>query len=229
MNNALLNQLVDSTGGTSLGLFSYSIVLSFILSFILSKSFIYFSKSISNPYSLSRVIPLISIGTTIIIAVIKSSLALSLGLVGALSIVRFRTPIKEPEDLAFIFFSVGIGIACGAYQYKVAIVGLILILLALFLLKRFDRKVSENNLIRISLTSIRPEEISGLIELITKYCRKLDFNNLSISNTETNKNTSIALTIIPKNKEFSNLNYLSNEINKVYPRASFTIIDSQSF
>ena len=229
MNNTLLNQLVDSTGGTSLGLFSYSIVLSFILSFILSKSFIYFSKSISNPYSLSRVIPLISIGTTIIIAVIKSSLALSLGLVGALSIVRFRTPIKEPEDLAFIFFSVGIGIACGAYQYKVAIVGLILILLALFLLKRFDRKVSENNLIRISLTSIRPEEISGLIELITKYCRKLDFNNLSISNTETNKNTSIALTIIPKNKEFSNLNYLSNEINKVYPRASFTIIDSQSF
>ena len=228
MNNTLLNQLTYSTDGTSVGLFSYSIILSFILSYILSKSFIFFSKIISNPYSLSRVLPLIAIGTTIIIAVIKSSLALSLGLVGALSIVRFRTPIKEPEELAFIFFSVGIGIACGAYQYKAAIVGLSFILLSLFLLNKFDRKVSENNLIRISLTCINPEEISGLIELVTKYSKKVDFNNLSIFNTETNKNTSIALTIIPKNKKFTNLNQLSSEINKSYPGASFTILDSQS-
>ena len=88
--------------------------------------------------------------------------------------------------------------------------------------------MSENNLIRISLTSIRPEEISGLIELVTKYSKKVDFNNLSIFNTETNKNTSIALTIIPKNKKFINLNHLSSEINKSYPEASFTILDSQS-
>ena len=229
MNNTFLDQFSVAAGGTSVGLFSYSIVLSFILSYILSKSYIYFSKSLSNPYSLSRVLPLIAIGTTIIIAVIKSSLALSLGLVGALSIVRFRTPIKEPEELSFIFFSVGIGIACGAYQYKAAIVGLALIIVSLYLLKRFDKKVSENNLIRISITCIRPEETSGLIKLITKYSKTVDFNNLSVTNADTNQNTSLALTIIPINKEFTNIDYLANEIAKTYPSASFTILDSQSF
>ena len=229
MNNTILNQLADSTGGTSLGLFTYSIILSFILSYILSKSYIFFSKSLSNPYSLFRVLPLIAIGTTIIIAVIKSSLALSLGLVGALSIVRFRTPIKEPEELAFIFFSVGIGIACGAYQFKAAIIGLSLILVSLYLLKRSDRKVSENDFIKISITRILPEETSGLIKLITQYCKKVDFNNLSISNSDERKNTSIALTIIPKNKDFNNLDKLANEITKTYPSAAFTILDSQSF
>ena len=49
----------------------------------------------------------------LVITVVKSSLALSLGLVGALSIVRFRTPIKEPEDLVYIFISIGIGIGIG--------------------------------------------------------------------------------------------------------------------
>ncbi|KGF91710.1 MULTISPECIES: DUF4956 domain-containing protein [Prochlorococcus] len=229
MNNTILDQLSVTTGGTSVVLFSYSIVLSFILSYILSKSYIYFSKSLSNPYSLFRVLPLIAIGTTIIIAVIKSSLALSLGLVGALSIVRFRTPIKEPEELSFIFFSVGIGIACGAYQYKAAIVGLALIIVSLYLLKRFDKKVSENNLIRISITCIRPEETSGLINLITKYSKTVDFNNLSVTNADTNQNTSLALTIMPINKEFTNIDYLANEIAKTFPSASFTILDSQSF
>ena len=80
----------------SIGSFVVSIFLSFILSFLLSKIYRAQSNSFSNPETLAKVLPILSIGTTIIIVVVKSSLALSLGLVGALSIVRFRTPIKEP-------------------------------------------------------------------------------------------------------------------------------------
>jgi len=57
---------------------------------------------------------LVSLATTLIILTIKSSLALSLGLVGALSIVRFRTPIKEPEELSYLFLAVGLGVGMGA-------------------------------------------------------------------------------------------------------------------
>ena len=99
----------------------------------------------------------------------------------------------------------------------------------MYLLKRFDKKVSESNLIRISISSIRPEETSKLIELITKYSKKVDFNNLSVSSSDNNQNTSLALTIIPKNKDFTNLDYLANDIAQKYPLASFTILDSQSF
>ena len=52
----------------------------------------------------------------IIITIVKSSLALSLGLVGALSIVRFRTAIKDPEELSFLFISIAIGLGMGANQ-----------------------------------------------------------------------------------------------------------------
>ena len=104
----------------SIGSFVVSIFLSFILSFLLSKIYRAQSNSFSNPETLARVLPILSIGTTIIIVVVKSSLALSLGLVGALSIVRFRTPIKEPEELTYIFLTIGIGLATGANQYSIA-------------------------------------------------------------------------------------------------------------
>ena len=67
------------------------------------------------------VLPVICLTTLLVISVVKSSLALSLGLVGALSIVRFRTPIKEPEELAYIFLAIAIGLALGADQKEVAV------------------------------------------------------------------------------------------------------------
>ncbi|MDA1231382.1 MAG: DUF4956 domain-containing protein [Planctomycetota bacterium] len=71
--------------------------------------------------SLSRVFPLLSIVTTAMIAVVKSSLALSLGLVGALSIVRFRAAIKEPEELVYLFLCIAIGLSLGAEQPLLAV------------------------------------------------------------------------------------------------------------
>ena len=58
----------------------------------------------------------LGVTTTIVIMIVKSSLALSLGLVGALSIVRFRAAIKEPEELVYLFLIIAIGLGCGANQ-----------------------------------------------------------------------------------------------------------------
>ena len=63
---------------------------------------------------------LLCVTTTIVIMVVKFSIALSLGLVGALSIVRFRAAIKEPEELVYLFLVIGVGIANGAGQYVAA-------------------------------------------------------------------------------------------------------------
>ena len=87
-----------------------------ILSFILMLHYNHFSHSLSNRAAFSRIFPLIILTTLVVITIVKSSLALSLGLVGALSIVRFRTPIKEPEELAYLFISIAVGLGLGADQ-----------------------------------------------------------------------------------------------------------------
>lgn len=80
-----------------------------------------FSGSASGTDSVSRSFPLLLIITTAVIAVVKSSLALSLGLVGALSIVRFRAAIKEPEELVYLFLCIAVGLALGAEKFMLAI------------------------------------------------------------------------------------------------------------
>ena len=80
------------------------------------------SSSVSNTNLISGVFPLLIMVTVCVIAVVKSSLALSLGLVGALSIVRFRTAIKDPEELVWLFMCIAVGVSLGASQLLFAIV-----------------------------------------------------------------------------------------------------------
>jgi len=86
----------------------------------------------SKSFAISLVV--VSMITSIIILAIQSSIVISLGMVGALSIVRFRTAIKNPMDLAFLFWSISIGIICGAGIYEVAVIGTIVIAVVMLLL-----------------------------------------------------------------------------------------------
>ena len=85
-----------------------------------------FSASSSDTDSITRVFPLLLMVTTAVIAVVQSSLALSLGLVGALSIVRFRAAIKDPEELVYLFLCIAIGLALGAEKIFLAL-GLVVV------------------------------------------------------------------------------------------------------
>ncbi|HEY7699435.1 MAG TPA: DUF4956 domain-containing protein, partial [Vicinamibacteria bacterium] len=86
-----------------------------------------FGSSVSNRDSFSAVFPMLTAVTVLIILVVKSSLALSLGLVGALSIVRFRAAIKSPEELVYLFFCIGIGVALGAEHRLLALVAVLVV------------------------------------------------------------------------------------------------------
>ena len=80
---------------------------------------------------------MITMVTTIVMVVIGSNISVSLGMVGALSIIRFRTAVKDPRDTAFIFWCVVSGLACGTQNYTIVIVGSVFICLILFLFKKF--------------------------------------------------------------------------------------------
>jgi hypothetical protein len=88
--------------------FAINIAIAALLATILSFVYARFGDSLSNRRSFGRNFVLIATTTVLIISIVKSSLALSLGLVGALSIVRFRAAIKEPEELAYLFMTIAI-------------------------------------------------------------------------------------------------------------------------
>ena len=86
----------------------------------------------SKNFAISR--PVIAMITATIIIAIQSNAVISLGMVGALSIVRFRTAVKDPMDLAFMFWTISVGIVCGAGLHEVALEGSILITIVMLAL-----------------------------------------------------------------------------------------------
>ena len=90
---------------------------------------------------------MITMVTTIVMVVIGSNISVSLGMVGALSIIRFRTAVKDPRDTAFIFWCVVSGLACGTQNYTIVIVGSVFICLILFLFKKLATRDNEYVLI----------------------------------------------------------------------------------
>jgi len=112
----------------SLAAHGMNLVVGLILSLIVAWYYEHFGQSLSNRNKFAQLLPVLTMTTTLVISVVKSSLALSLGLVGALSIVRFRTAIKEPEELMFLFIAIAIGLGVGADQRWLAVIGVLLIL-----------------------------------------------------------------------------------------------------
>lgn len=100
-----------------------------------------FSNVLGNRHRFLFIFPILVPTTVLIISVIKSSLALSLGLVGALSIVRFRTPIKESEELAYLFLAIAIGVGLGAGQVMATSLCFVLVLFLLIALHLYGRRV----------------------------------------------------------------------------------------
>ena len=119
---------------------------------------------------------------------VKFSLALSLGLVGALSIVRFRAAIKEPEELVYLFFVISIGLSNGANQFLLSIFATLVIVGFLFARYIFENKFKKNN--QFSLDSniininIFDNDKKNIKEIISKIENKLEYLKLKSANIE---------------------------------------------
>ena len=139
-----LKQSLETAGEADYFIIIISLFFCIISSFILRYVYRSKSNSLSSKIQISSIIPLLSNITFLVILIVKSSLALSLGLVGALSVIRFRTPVKEPEDLAYLFFAIALGIGYGALQmYTTSIVFTVLIIITWFFTS--NKKENINN------------------------------------------------------------------------------------
>ena len=140
----------------------------------------------------------------LVIVIVKSSLALSLGLVGALSIVRFRTPIKEPEDLVYLFIAIGIGLGYGSGQVMITTILSLIILLVVYIWlskNKIENILTYNLVITWSDKNI---DFAELQQIINKYCA-----NLKLVRLEKNKLNSTAVVLISVKSKF-NINDVSS-------------------
>ncbi len=164
--NDILNLSDAITGGANqLDLLPtlFGFFMCIIMSFVVRGFYIQRSFSLTGKTHIGSILPILSAIVFLVIIVVKSSLALSLGLVGALSIVRFRTPIKEPEELIYLFLAIAIGLGYGAGHVLITTVLITLILVVIFfwLSNRNVAKTSEYNLvIKWGNTGVSFEEIS---------------------------------------------------------------------
>ena len=138
MNNEISNLLSSENINVSFDNFLIAIFLSILLGFLVREFYIRFSTTLSNKVEFSKTFVILAATTTIVITIVKSSLALSLGLVGALSIVRFRAAIKEPEELVYLFLLIAIGLGCGAGQFFITVIGVSIILILIFLYSKVE-------------------------------------------------------------------------------------------
>ena len=167
---SLENFLLNSAPDISYTNFVFAILISAFLAFLVKIAYIRISRTLNDRVYFSDTFIPLAVITTLVITVVKFSLALSLGLVGALSIVRFRAAIKEPEELVYLFFIIGIGLANGANQFLVSIICTFFIILILFTKKYFDNNKNLKNLSDSSVNVLQIEisdKGKGIEEIIT--------------------------------------------------------------
>ena len=125
-----------------------------------------FASTLSNRDSFSANFPLLVVITILVIFVVKSSLALSLGLVGALSIVRFRAAIKEPEEIIYLFACIAIGLGLGAEYLGITLTGTAVLSLFVFV-THFMRRKSREHTMLLTIAGPRSDFFDGDAERIT--------------------------------------------------------------
>ena len=163
----------------SIATFTLNMLLGLLLSVLVAWYYRSYGRVLGNRRKLAALMPVLALTTGIVISVVKSSLALSLGLVGALSIVRFRTAVKEPEELLFLFISIAIGLGAGAEQRGIIIVGVALLLAYMSVRTVVARKTRDHNLY---LSIMVADEENGLFtrvnDCLLEYVDVLDFRRL---------------------------------------------------
>lgn len=178
-----MEQLLGLTTSAPLSLptLAVNLLLSIILASATAWFYTNYGRSLSNRAKFAQTLPVLALITVLIISVVKSSLALSLGLVGALSIVRFRTAIKEPEELVYLFIAIAIGLGLGADQRWPTVLAIAVILAFLFTRTFLLPRPSKSNLYLNVATADQDTAFTDINNILTNHAESVNLRRLDRS------------------------------------------------
>lgn len=167
---SLLDPGIVSSGRFPIGVVLLDLVLAFVLGMSVAALYAATHRGLSYSRNMVHSIVLLSMIITMVMLVVGDSIARAFGLVGALSIIRFRTVVRDARDTSFIFLALAVGIAVGAQQYAVAIIGTLLVggVSALLNMTNFATRHSDTGMLRVRG---RPELAAPLEEVLPNWCR----------------------------------------------------------
>ncbi len=122
-----------------------NLVVGAVLSAILAWHYVRFGRTFGNRSKLAHVLVIITVVTVFIVTLAATSVGLAIGVLAAVSIIRFRTPIKEPEELAYLFFALGLGFGLGANEALATCISFFVVLAVLSLRGLFRRTGEDEN------------------------------------------------------------------------------------
>ena len=220
----LENIQFNTNSEIDLSLIVLNLLFAFLISLLIKFHYKKCSTTLTNRDDFSNLFPFITLTIVLVIYIVKSSIALSLGLVGALSIVRFRTPIKEPEELAYLFICIAAGLGYGANQTIPTTVAVLVILLLVYLVKikkiRTDNKNIFLNLEIEKKDEINTSEITKNINKILK--RENDnFNLVKLDISDDIFQATYILNI----KNLDKLELINNSLQSKYPNVKINFVD----
>lgn len=160
-------------------------------------------RGLSYSTSFTNAIIMLTMVTAVVIMVIGDNLATAFGLVGAMSIVRFRTAVKDTQDIMFIFFALAIGLSCGVGLFSIAIVSTILIGIIIILIVNFNLATPRKRdfLLQIMIKA-EDDEAKGLQQIILKYCKTTRIVNVKAVGEENNDILELSYYITLKKEEY---------------------------
>lgn len=160
-----------SAGNITTGKIVVTLLITTLLATYIFVVYYVHSKKTFYNKSFNVALALIAVITAAIILAMQSNIVISLGMVGALSIVRFRTAIKDPMDLMFLFWAISVGIVCGADLYIIAVLASLVITIGLFLLELTPIGVAASLLV---VSAKNPDAEKAVLEAVTadyKVCK----------------------------------------------------------
>ncbi|MDH3378407.1 MAG: DUF4956 domain-containing protein [Gammaproteobacteria bacterium] len=203
--------------------FIFVISVSLVGSIFIAYLYRYFYAGRSTGSQIHRAFPLLAISITSIFLTIQFSLPLSLGLLGALSIVRFRTPIKEPEEIGFLMLVIATAISCATFNFVLLSIVLFVAVVGLFLLKSgIIHRPQDEGMIIVTLPLDQHRSLyDKVIGQLNKHTQKGRVE--SISKTETDSVISYAF----RGLGGSSLTELQAGLDEILASSSYNIFLNQ--
>lgn len=164
---------------------------------------------------------MLAITTMFIITVVKSSLALSLGLVGALSIVRFRAAIKEPEELTYLFLTISIGLGCGAGLAVLTIIAFVGFIAVIWFNGKL-KSTSGSQSLYLTISSDQPKDVTlaTVAEVLGRHC-----SVVKLKRTDENP-TVMEASFFVEFDEFKDLELARADLKSIHSSVAITFMDN---
>ncbi|MEC7867443.1 MAG: DUF4956 domain-containing protein [Candidatus Poribacteria bacterium] len=222
-NLPILQELaISTTEQVSVWIIVFNLFLSAVLSLILGWVYTKYGSALSNRKQFARNFLPITMTTMFIITIVKSSLALSLGLIGALSIIRFRTAIKEPEELSYLFLTIAIGMGIGANQAIITIITLLTItaIICLKNINQNDVESGQNLYLTISSPAQDGNELNTIIKVLQKHC-----TNVNLKRFDENSNL-LEVSFLVGFENYSQLEVSKSELQGLNDSIRVSFLDN---